>query len=267
MPIDIDKVDLILQYALLLAGEEDDYFDRQLGPIHLIKYVYLADLAYARRNKGQTYTGTEWTFYKFGPWAQSVNARIEPALNALLAERKVFQSDYEEREDWVRWIKRDGRRLEDIERKIPGCITGKLRLDVHRFNKDTPILLDHIYKTEPMLSAAPNELLDFALAAQSRTMLKHEEPSLRMDNLSTKKKRKIKEGMAAIREKRLAKEHGKAKLVQPSAPQYNQYDEVYEQGLEWLNSLAGPKIPEKQIVVEFDQEVWKSATRKAKDVS
>ncbi len=82
-------------------------------------------------------------------------------------------------------------------------------------------------------------------------MLKHEEPSLRMDNLSTKKK-KIKEGMAAIREKRLAKEHDKAKLVQPSAPRYNQYDEVYEQGLEWLNSLAGPKIPEKQIVVEFD---------------
>jgi hypothetical protein len=34
-----------------------------------------------------------------------------------------------------------------------------------------------------------------------------------------------------------AKKHGKEKLAQPSAPRYNQYDEVYKQGLEWLNSL------------------------------
>lgn len=52
-----NKIDLLIQYAILIAGQEDEYPDRQLGPIHLIKYVYLADLAYAERNGGETFTG------------------------------------------------------------------------------------------------------------------------------------------------------------------------------------------------------------------
>ena len=47
-----NKIDLLIQYAFLVAGQEDEYLDRRLGPIHLIKYVYLADLAYAERNCG-----------------------------------------------------------------------------------------------------------------------------------------------------------------------------------------------------------------------
>lgn len=78
--MDSSKVDKIIQFALLVAGEEDDFRDRQLGPIHLIKYVYLADLAYAKHHDGETFTGAKWQFYKFGPWAQEVNQRIEPAL-------------------------------------------------------------------------------------------------------------------------------------------------------------------------------------------
>jgi hypothetical protein len=45
-------------------------------------YVYLADLAYAEANRGKTFTGIDWQFYKFGPWSQTVNDRIEPALVA-----------------------------------------------------------------------------------------------------------------------------------------------------------------------------------------
>ena len=37
------KIDLLIQYAILIAGQEDEYLDRQLGPIHLIKYVYLEE--------------------------------------------------------------------------------------------------------------------------------------------------------------------------------------------------------------------------------
>jgi hypothetical protein len=42
--MDINKVDLLLKYILAAAGRED-YGNREVGPIHLIKYVYLADLA------------------------------------------------------------------------------------------------------------------------------------------------------------------------------------------------------------------------------
>ncbi len=55
--MDQDRIDHVIQLALLVAGREDDPFDRELGPIHLIKYVYLADLAYAERHGGETYTG------------------------------------------------------------------------------------------------------------------------------------------------------------------------------------------------------------------
>lgn len=84
MPVDTDKIDLIIQFALLAAGDEDDFFDRQLGPIHLIKYVYLADLSFAKRNNGESFTGVDWEFYKFGPWSQQVNERVEPALSTRI---------------------------------------------------------------------------------------------------------------------------------------------------------------------------------------
>jgi hypothetical protein len=71
------KIDLLIQYAILIAGQEDEYFDRQLGPIHLIKYVYLADLAYAEHNYGETFTGIDWQFYKFGPWSQTCKQGLE----------------------------------------------------------------------------------------------------------------------------------------------------------------------------------------------
>ena len=47
MPLNLENKGLVVQFALLTAGEEDQQHERQLGPIHLLKYVYLADLAYA----------------------------------------------------------------------------------------------------------------------------------------------------------------------------------------------------------------------------
>ena len=102
MSIDLQKVDLLIQYALLVAGEADDYQDRSLGPIHLLKYVYLSDLAYAKREQGQTYTGTPWKFHKFGPWSAEVHGRIEPALRLINADKLSFESDYEEGGEWYR---------------------------------------------------------------------------------------------------------------------------------------------------------------------
>jgi hypothetical protein len=96
------KIDNIIQYSLLIAGEEDEYLDQQLGPIHFIKYVYIADLEFARRNNGQTFTSTKWQFYNFGPWSQDVRARIEPALKAVMAEKYVFESQFGDNNDCIR---------------------------------------------------------------------------------------------------------------------------------------------------------------------
>lgn len=263
MPYHANKVDKLIQYALLVAGQEDDFSDRQLGPIHLIKYVYLADLAHAKRHNGETYTGTEWRFYKFGPWAQTVNARIEPALAMLRADRRVFESDSADRDEWVRWNKRDDRLLEEIERQLPPGITRTLKLQIHTFRKDTPLLLDYVYKTDPMISAAPNEVLDFNLVPESPITSDSKSASLDKERLSAKKQKKFKEGMRAIRSKRKSGRPKEAKLVSPPIL----YDDVYHKGMEWLESLAGPELSEQTIVAEFCEDVWKSETRKAKDVS
>lgn len=265
MPFDLKRVDLLLQYALLAAGEEDEYIDRQLGPIHLIKYVYLADLAYARSNGGQTFTGIKWQFYKFGPWSQVVNERIEPALLAIGADKKTFPSDYEDKEDWIRWSLRDERQLEENERKLPASITMHLRREIHKYGKDTPSLLDHVYSTKPMLSAAPNDYLDFSLAVQGGSSAEGDPQQLRIGNLSEKKKKKLKERMRVLQEKHKNREPKEVRLVNPV--KNPRYDDIYEEGIAWLDDLAGQQLTPGEKVAEFSDEVWKSSTRKGGDVS
>lgn len=265
MPLNVGDTDLLIQYALLVAGEEDDYPDRQLGPIHLIKYVYLADLAFAAANHGKTFTGADWKFYKFGPWSAAVYERIEPALFAIRANKHSFPSDFEDRENWVRWELRDERLLEDSERRLPPRIASRLKRDVHKFGKDTPGLLHYVYGTKPMLSAAPNEPLDLSLVVEPIHPEAPQSPKMKFDDLSKRKKKQFSEQMATLRERHRAKQKDKPRLVSPV--ENPRYDEVYDTGIAWLDELAGEQIQLGEKTVEFSDEVWKSNTRNGKDVS
>jgi hypothetical protein len=265
MILDTSRIDLILQYALLLAGEEDDYFDRQLGPIHLIKYVYLADLFYAKRNKGETYTGVNWQFYKFGPWTQSVNERIEPALSLISADKKVFPSEYINKDEWVRYWLRDEQLLSRKEDEIPATIKLNLKRDVHKFKQDTPSLLDYVYCSKPMLSAAPNEYLDFSLAVEEPYFSKSGSSALKINDVSEKKMKKFKERMNSLADNKRKKLSNRKKLINiVSSPRY---DDVYDKGVSWLEDLAGPEISQGEKRVEFSEDIWKSSARKGEDVS
>ena len=265
MSADPSRVDLLLQYALLVSGEQDEFLDRQLGPIHLVKYVYLADLFHAKRNNGVTFTGIEWKFYKFGPWSQAVHARIEPALSAIGAEKQSFQSDYEDRQDWVRWHLSDEKLLEGMEDQLPFEITSGLKEDMRQFGKDTQSLLHYVYGTEPMLSAAPNEFLDFTVVAKDLSTNESVPQPLRMDDLSNKKKRKFKERMRELRTRYKNRERKDRKMINPVKDA--RYDDVYDEGMNWLNSLAGEPLPEGEHIVRFSDKVWKSTTRKGGNVS
>lgn len=263
------KIDLLIQYAILIAGQEDEYVDRQLGPIHLIKYVYLADLAYAEHNYGETFTGIDWQFYKFGPWSQTVNARIEPALAALGANKKTFPSNFDDKDDWVRWQITDDILLQNIERKLPLAITSRLRRDIHKFGQDTPSLLSYVYRTSPMLLAAPNEHLDFTHLNQINQTNKNIERSspLKRENLTARKKKIFKEGILKLREKNTKRQSAKRRKVKFVNPVTSpRYDDIYHDGLKWLDSLAGPPIAEGEKEAIFSDSVWKSSTRKGEDV-
>lgn len=86
---DIKKIDKLLQFVLLTAGQEEYYSSRWLSRIHLIKYVYLADLAYSKEHGGKTYTGLDWHFHHYGPWALTCFKRIESALMNIQAEMQI----------------------------------------------------------------------------------------------------------------------------------------------------------------------------------
>ena len=263
MSADSSRIDLVLQYALLIAGEQDEYNARQLGPIHLLKYVYLADLFYAKKHEGTTYTGIRWRFYKFGPWSQAVNERIEPALGAIGAERSSFASQYTEKQDWERWNLRNKQLLQQKKQHLPTDIKLPLKRDILEFGKDTQGLLHYVYRTKPMLHAAPGEYLDFKVDRDSSVEEISTGP-LRAETLSNRKKKQFKERMASLQEKHKNRQRPDSKLINPV--KNPRYDDIYNEGVAWLDSLAGQSFSEMEYVAEFSDEVWKSTARKGTDV-
>ena len=100
--MDTNKIDNIILFLFLEANRQDDPSDRELGPIHLVKYVYLADLAYSEYHNGETYSGASWKFHNFGPWAVEVYDRIEIVVEKAGANKKLISNPRYE-DDFVRY--------------------------------------------------------------------------------------------------------------------------------------------------------------------
>lgn len=47
--MELEKIDRIIQLIITIAGEEDDKYDRELGAIHIVKYLYLAGLGIRKK--------------------------------------------------------------------------------------------------------------------------------------------------------------------------------------------------------------------------
>lgn len=266
--MDINRVDLIIQYALALASQLDDWKDRELGPIHFIKYVYLADFAFAK-SKHESFTGVNWVFHHFGPWSNDVFQRIDYALDAIGANKKAIQSNYDET-DFYRWcITREGL-ADELAKNVPLSIYTELRKSVKKYGSDTPSLLHYVYQTPPMLSAAPGEKLD--LLAGLKDEEKHvvevveveqaEEPI--SNNEKRRRKARVNELKAQINQKIAERIKQKDLARQACKPEY---DDEFVRGVEWLDSLAGQPIKETKGLAEIDPSMWKSESRSDRDVS
>ena len=181
-----DKIDLILQYILSVAGQAD-WHSGELGMIHLIKYVYLGDLSYAEYHNAETFTGISWRFHCYGPWSQEIYLRIEPALADINAQRRVFHSSGYDR-DFERWSIQNDRLHGELEHKIDIGVAGTIQKYVHRFGQDTAGLLHYVYQTVPMLRAAPGEFLDFsAIIKDTGSCHKYTAPE---DTITARQKKK-----------------------------------------------------------------------------
>jgi len=267
--MDTAKIDLILKYILAAAGQED-FGNQELGPIHLVKYVYLADLAFADAHEGETLTGAEWQFYHYGPWSSAVYSRIKTVVQDVNAtERKITSYKYES--DFVRWKLQDDELYESLQALLPFEVRRAIRDAVHTFGDDTTGLLHHVYITWPMLQAAPLERLSFArpkeqAVTDSREAKSEEAP--RTAPLSTKEMRKKKERLAVLKERiksRLADKEQNQKMVKPEpAPRY---DDIFFDGVARLDELAGSPILPSTGEVIFSDDIWKSRARSDEGIS
>lgn len=255
------NLSLIYQYALLLAAEED-WDRRELGPIHLLKFAYLADLEYAKHNQGSTFTEVDWTFHNFGPWSNEAHAEIEPAVLSIGAEKITRPSDYED--DFIRYLIKE--HPEDLQRKekalrekLPMEIRGTLQKAVHSFASDTKKLLHAVYATAPMLMAAPGEHLDFhTVVKEPQALYAPVEAAPPSVPLSRKKQSQLKSRMAELR-KNCKQNFESARTTQTL--QTEDLEEVVEVS-DWLEQLAGPDFPKEGALVEFMDDIWKSESRR-----
>lgn len=256
------RVDALLQFILGVSACEDDFRDRELGPIHLIKYVYLADLAYAERYGGETFTGTPWRFYHFGPWSAAVFERIEPALAGISARSKRISSRHAD--DFVRYSldPMDAERVRSsFEASLPMVVQSRVAGAVHEFGSDTASLLRAIYLTRPMVNAAPEENLDFATAVREPSVEYATEPKTLMTRQRRERKTHIEQIRAEV-QRRLAMKA----VPGPHAAPAPRYDEVFNDGVAWLARLAGEDVPTAAGELTVARDVWKSDARREPDV-
>jgi len=253
--MDTPRTDLVIQYALAVAGA-GDWDCRELGPIHLVKYVYLADLAHAESEGGKTFTGAPWRFHHFGPWAVEVYARIQPTVKALGADERHFVSPYTE--DGVRWRVEDPSLADRIDPSLPWPVASAVNRAVKEFGADTTALLHFVYRTAPMLRTKPGELLEFCCSPVEKTAQEEHEPGPRLKPVSKTTLKKIRARLDE-RSARL-KAAGPRRRVPPNPPP--RYDEVFAEGQRWLDTLAGEPIGCEEGRLSFSEDLWMSESRR-----
>ena len=262
MSLNYNKLDLLLQYIIAVAGQNDPY-DRELGRIHLIKYSYLADLAYASQHNGETFTGLPWKFHHFGPWSVECFQRIEPALNSIGATQRTIES--QKYDDFVRWSVDDDDLFDRLGDQMDLTVTGAVQKYMRMFGTDTYNLLDFVYKTKPMLSSAPGELLDFKVAVSVEKTIEDDEPvaelTIRQKKLRRQKFLDFKEKLNKQLEQQVRDNRSKTCLLPP------RYDDVFFEGLAQLDAAEGDFPEEGEYIATFSEDIWKSKARHDPELS
>lgn len=256
--VDQEKVDLLLKYIMLVA-QENEYGERELGPIHLVKYVYLADLLHAKKT-GRTLTGTRWTFHHYGPWSAEVYHRIQPVMQELQAKEKIL-SNPKFPDDIVRYSL-EGQGIDrDLEARLPAYVAVQLKELIQTFGNDTSSLLHYVYRTHPMVKAAPEEELDF------REEQEREEVDDNELDEEIIPKRRLQELRAEVRRRLNAKrKEREERYVIPDPPPA--YDEIFYRGLQEIEDADREKIlPTGNLKAEFSERIWKSKARSDPELS
>lgn len=251
--MDKGRVQDLVAYCLAVASRMDDYADRELAPIHLIKLLYLADLAYAEAHEGRTFTGATWKFWKLGPYDSALAMALEPILGKLPTQFRTRTHVASERSTnmWSLLPTASSSYFERLDRSLPSECTLRIARAIREYGNTTPSLLGHVYATDPMLGAAPGEPLAFAPRLS-------EGPMASGSSLPSVSRTQLKQLKARL--KQVSQAGLEADMV--TNPPEPIYDEVFEEGVAWLDSLAGFEVSPSSGVLEIDESLWKSEQRR-----
>lgn len=199
----------------------------KLTTVRLVKFLYLADLNWARENGGKTLTGWPWKFVHYGPFCGESLEVIEETVKAGLIEKGSYSSKYVDDDYYLFWSSEEPRDVVGI----PLYLKSALNESISKWGDDTYGLLDYVYfDTEPMIDAEKGQYLDFSKAK------KIEKPKeIRMLKLTPENVAKGKEIMERLKKKY------KQELLNRSGGPRAIYDEIYDKATRFLNEedLAG----------------------------
>jgi hypothetical protein len=148
----------LVQLVTCLAN----YRGVRLTQVRLVKFLYLADLYFARERSGETLTGWPWVFVHYGPYCSEAMSSIDEANTRGLIVATSYESRFGPEEREVYSCDED---TSAFEHELPIYVLSPLKGAVKRWGEDTPGLLDFVYfETEPMLQALPGQRLNFSLA-------------------------------------------------------------------------------------------------------
>jgi hypothetical protein len=205
--------------------------DTRLTTIRLVKFVYLADVYFARNHAGETLTHLPWIFLYYGPYCSEVIGELDKVVSLGLINQKSFESLYGEEKDFQIYTCTD-ESVDEIEEEIPLEVLGPLKAAIRRYGDDTALLLDHVYfETEPMIEADKGDILDFTKC----------KPIIASKPIELKKISKVKITLAKQCVKALALKFEQGRLTKESEKsEVSKWkDDVYYQALEVMD---GPDL-------------------------
>jgi hypothetical protein len=199
-----------------------------LTRLRLVKFLYLADLFFARENNGQTFSTLPWAFIHYGPYCNEAVKEIDVAVSLGLIEEQAYESKYDDKDYYLYRS-----RVEEapaLMSDLPTYVSSELKWAIRKWGEDSGGLLDYVYfETEPMVNVHKGDLLDFSKARQPI-----KQPKIEMKKLSKKRLNVAKEALKKLSEKTLANERALKYQYKPSL-----YDEKY---FSFLNSLEEPDL-------------------------
>ncbi|HDD35796.1 MAG TPA: hypothetical protein ENF30_03235 [Candidatus Desulfofervidus auxilii] len=212
----ISPIDLI-HYIVWYATQKG----MRLTTLRLVKFLYLADLYWARKTGGETLTNWPWRFIHYGPFCSESLEAIKRAVELGLIKEKTYPSKYDLEDEYNIYETNVKPQIAD---QLPEFLSIPLNQAIIKWGEDTPALLDYVYfETEPMMNAKKWDFLDFSKAKKTE-----KRKEIKMLPLSPEKVKKARELVKKIKEK-YKKALEKKPHVQPV------YDDYYFKALEYLD--------------------------------